>query len=137
MSNSFIHNNTDKHIYSKFIKNYGVIICLYVDDLLIFGANLDDNHETKKYLTSKFKMNDPNKIDAIRVRTHSYNDLSKKRKKLDLAKWKQLGMEPSRLRSYLMAIHLCDLQLRSPTTIYSAFGRVAPNEKLPNQSIAD
>jgi hypothetical protein len=36
LSHGFKHNNADKCIYSKFIDCYGVIICLYVDDLLIF-----------------------------------------------------------------------------------------------------
>ena len=40
LSSGFTHNNADKCIYSKFTKHYGVIICLYVDDLLIVGTNL-------------------------------------------------------------------------------------------------
>ena len=34
------HNNADKCIYSKFTIDYGVIICLYVDDLLIVRINI-------------------------------------------------------------------------------------------------
>ena len=55
LSHRFKHNNADKCIYSKFTDCYGVIICLYVDDLLIFGTNMEGIPETKKYLTSKFK----------------------------------------------------------------------------------
>ena len=40
LSHGFIHNNVDKCIYSKSTENFGVIICLYFDDLLIFGTNM-------------------------------------------------------------------------------------------------
>ena len=40
LSNGFKHNSADKCIYSKFIKDFGVFICFYVDDLLIFGTNM-------------------------------------------------------------------------------------------------
>ena len=65
MTNGFKHNNADKCIYSKFTKEYGVIICLYVDDLLIFGTNIIRINETKRYLTSQFKMKDMNEVDTI------------------------------------------------------------------------
>ncbi|KAK2998650.1 hypothetical protein RJ639_024320 [Escallonia herrerae] len=53
---------------------YGVIICLYVDDLLIFGTNLEGIFETKEYLNSRFKMKDLNEIDTvlgIKVKKHN------------------------------------------------------------------
>ncbi|XP_075077346.1 uncharacterized protein LOC142164072 [Nicotiana tabacum] len=65
LSTGFVHNNADKCIYSKFTKEYGVIICLYVDDMLIFGTNLQGITETKKYLTSVFKMKDLIEVDTI------------------------------------------------------------------------
>ena len=55
LSNGFRHNNADKCIYSKFTDEYSVVICLYVDDLLIFGTNMKAISETKKYLNSNFK----------------------------------------------------------------------------------
>ena len=61
----FQHNIADKCIYSKFTENYGVIICLYVDDMLIIGTNMDGVQDTKKYLSSQFKMKDLNKVDTI------------------------------------------------------------------------
>lgn len=64
-SNGFKHNNADKCIYSKFTEKYGVIVCLYVDDMLIFGTNLEGVRETKEYLASKFKMKDLNEVDTI------------------------------------------------------------------------
>ena len=36
LSHDFKHNNADKCLYSKFTNDFGVIICLYVDYLLIF-----------------------------------------------------------------------------------------------------
>ena len=56
------------------MSEYGVIICLYVDDMLIFGTNLKGVNETKKYLTSKFKMKNLNEVDTIlgiKVKKHS------------------------------------------------------------------
>ena len=45
LSNGFIHNHNDKCTYSKFTKEYGVIIHLYVDDL--FGMNMLSNDNWK------------------------------------------------------------------------------------------
>ena len=56
LSYGFRHNSADKCIYSKFTNDYGVVICLYVDDLLIFGTNMKGVYEIKEYLNSKFKM---------------------------------------------------------------------------------
>ena len=33
-------NNTDKCIYHKRVKDKTMILCLYVDDILIFGINI-------------------------------------------------------------------------------------------------
>jgi hypothetical protein len=74
LSHGFKHNNADKCIYSKFTDCYGVIICLYVDDMLIFGTNMEGISETKKYLISKFKMKDLKEVDTIlgiKVKKHS------------------------------------------------------------------
>ncbi|XP_075111769.1 uncharacterized protein LOC142181952 [Nicotiana tabacum] len=65
LSNGFVHNSADKCIYSKFTKEYGVIICLYVDDMLIFCTNLRGITEIEKCLTSVFKMKDINEVDTI------------------------------------------------------------------------
>uniref|UniRef100_A0A2N9EYR8 Reverse transcriptase domain-containing protein n=1 Tax=Fagus sylvatica TaxID=28930 RepID=A0A2N9EYR8_FAGSY len=40
LANGFKHNGADKCVYSKFTVEYGVIVCLYVDDMLIFGTNI-------------------------------------------------------------------------------------------------
>ena len=74
LANGFTHNNADKCIYSKFTEGYGVISCLYVDDLLIFGTNLEGIQEAKKYLSSQFKMKDMNEVNnilGIKAKKHS------------------------------------------------------------------
>ncbi|GJS66639.1 zinc finger, CCHC-type containing protein [Tanacetum coccineum] len=43
----------------------GVIICLYVDDMLIFGTDQNQVDKTKKFLSSKFSMKDMRKADVI------------------------------------------------------------------------
>ena len=70
----FVHNSSDKCMYSKFTKKYGVIICLYVDDMLIFCMNMKSVFETKKYLSSMFQMEDLNEVDTIlgnKIKRHS------------------------------------------------------------------
>ncbi|GJW46022.1 zinc finger, CCHC-type containing protein [Tanacetum coccineum] len=42
-----------------------VVICLYVDDMLIIGTTLDGILETKSYLSSNFKMKDLGEVDTI------------------------------------------------------------------------
>ena len=65
LSDGFVHHSFDKCMYSKFTKEYGVIVCLYVDEMLIFGMNMKGVCETKKYLCSMFQMEDLNKADII------------------------------------------------------------------------
>ena len=65
LTNSFKHNGADKCVYFKLTVEYGVIVCLYVDDMLIFGTNMLSVCETKKYLTSVFKMKDLNEANTI------------------------------------------------------------------------
>lgn len=38
----FKHNIADKYINFKFTSEYGVVICLCVDDMLIVGTNMVD-----------------------------------------------------------------------------------------------
>ncbi|GKB94662.1 zinc finger, CCHC-type containing protein, partial [Tanacetum coccineum] len=74
LSNGFTHNSSDRCIYSKFTKDYGVILCLYVDDILIVGTNMEGINETKKFLSSCFQMKDMNEVDTIlgiKVKRHS------------------------------------------------------------------
>ncbi|GJW85464.1 zinc finger, CCHC-type containing protein, partial [Tanacetum coccineum] len=74
LSNGFTHNSSDRCIYSKFTEDYGVILCLYVDDILIVGTNMKGIKETKKFLSSCFQMKDMNEVDTIfgiKVKRHS------------------------------------------------------------------
>ncbi len=41
LSSGYKINESDKCIYSKFENGKGVIICLYVDDMLIFGTDME------------------------------------------------------------------------------------------------
>ncbi|RVW63370.1 Retrovirus-related Pol polyprotein from transposon TNT 1-94 [Vitis vinifera] len=58
VTNGYSINDADKCIYSKYEDNTCVVICLYVDDMLIFGTSLEVVCETKKFLGSKFDMKD-------------------------------------------------------------------------------
>ena len=64
-SNGFSINIVDKCIYSKIENNSCIIICLYVDDMLIFGTNLQVVIETKSFIRSKFDMKDLGEAKVI------------------------------------------------------------------------
>ena len=51
-----IYCREDKCIYNKLNNNEDVILCLYVDELLIFGTSHNVVHDTKCFLASKFDM---------------------------------------------------------------------------------
>ncbi|GJU95118.1 zinc finger, CCHC-type containing protein [Tanacetum coccineum] len=54
LSNVYLLNQADKCVYSKFDESSkGVIICLYVDDILIFVTNQVHADLTKKFLSSR------------------------------------------------------------------------------------
>nr|GEV39062.1 hypothetical protein [Tanacetum cinerariifolium] len=62
----------NEHKVCKLVKSFifddsskGVIICLYVDDLLIFGTNQNQVDKTKKFLSSWFSMKDMVEADII------------------------------------------------------------------------
>ena len=65
ISNGFSINDVDKYIYNKVENNSCIIICLYVDDMLIFGTNLQVVIDTKSFLRSKFDMKDLGKVELI------------------------------------------------------------------------
>ena len=55
-------------------KGIWIIVCLYVDDMLIFGMNMKGVCETKKYLSSMFQMKYLNEVDTIlgiKIKRHS------------------------------------------------------------------
>lgn len=62
---SFIVNTSDSCVYTKLIDSDCVIICLYVDDMLIFGTSLKVVIEIKEFLSSKFEMKDLGETNVI------------------------------------------------------------------------
>jgi len=59
-------NESDKCVYTKFDgKGNGVIIFLYVDDMLIFGTDLYQVQLTKRILSSEFDMKDMGQANVI------------------------------------------------------------------------
>ncbi|GJR34523.1 zinc finger, CCHC-type containing protein [Tanacetum coccineum] len=64
--NDLLQNQSDKCVYCKFDESgKGVIICLYVDDMLIFGTNQTQVDKTKEFLSSNFSMKDMGEADVI------------------------------------------------------------------------
>ena len=45
----FVVNESDKCVYYRYGGGKGVILCLYVDDILIFGTNLELIKEVKDF----------------------------------------------------------------------------------------
>ncbi|GJX58794.1 zinc finger, CCHC-type containing protein [Tanacetum coccineum] len=70
LSNGYLLNQADKCVYSKFDETgKGVIICLYVDDMLIFGTDQVQVDLTKEFLSSRFSMKDMGEANIILVST--------------------------------------------------------------------
>nr|GEV05668.1 zinc finger, CCHC-type [Tanacetum cinerariifolium] len=66
LSCRFVLNQFDKCVYCKFDKSgNGVIICLYVDDMLMFGTDQDQVDKTKEFLSSNFSMKNMGEADVI------------------------------------------------------------------------
>jgi hypothetical protein len=64
-SAGFAVNEADKCVYYRYGGSNGVILCLYVDDILIFGNNVDVIKEVKDFLSNNFEMKDLGEADAI------------------------------------------------------------------------
>jgi hypothetical protein len=64
-SASFVVNEADKYVYYRYGKGEGVILCLYVDDILIFGSSLKVIEEVKEFLSNNFEMKDLGETDII------------------------------------------------------------------------
>jgi hypothetical protein len=54
----FVVNEADKYVYYRYGGGEGVILCLYVDDILILGTSLDVIKETIYFLSNSFEMKD-------------------------------------------------------------------------------
>jgi hypothetical protein len=61
----FVVNKADICIYYRYVGEEGVILCLYVDDILIFENNTNVIKEVKYFLSCNFEMNDLGEADVI------------------------------------------------------------------------
>ena len=57
----FVVNEVDRCVYYRQGGGESIILCLYVDDILIFGTNIDIINEVKSFLSKSFDMKDPEK----------------------------------------------------------------------------
>jgi hypothetical protein len=64
-SAGFAINEADRCVYYRYGGGEGVILCLYVDDILIFGTNIDVINEVKSFLSKSFDMKDLGEADVI------------------------------------------------------------------------
>ncbi|GKB58389.1 zinc finger, CCHC-type containing protein, partial [Tanacetum coccineum] len=68
LSNVYLLNQADKCVYSKFDETgKGVIICLYVDKILVSGTYQVQVDLTKEFLSSRFSIKDMGEADVILV----------------------------------------------------------------------
>ncbi|GJZ37367.1 zinc finger, CCHC-type containing protein [Tanacetum coccineum] len=66
MSSGYLLNQADKCVYRKFNEtSKWVIICLYVDDMLIFGTKQVQVDLTNKFLSSRFSVKGIGEADVI------------------------------------------------------------------------
>ncbi|GJY78805.1 retrovirus-related pol polyprotein from transposon TNT 1-94 [Tanacetum coccineum] len=66
LSNGYLLNQADKCVYIKFDETgKGFIICLYIDDMLIFGTDQVQVDLTKEFLSSIFSIKDMGEADVI------------------------------------------------------------------------
>ena len=65
LSHGFKINECDKSVSIKNIKDFCVIVCLYLDDMLIMGTTKYVINSIKKMLNSIFDMKDLGQVDVI------------------------------------------------------------------------
>ena len=65
MANGFKINECDKCVYIKGTNQEYIIVCLYVDDMLILGSNIKIIKSTKDILSRCFEMQDMGVADVI------------------------------------------------------------------------
>ena len=58
IKDEFTINECDKCVYTKIIENVCIIVCLYVDNMLILGTNIEIIKFTKRMLSNNFDMKD-------------------------------------------------------------------------------
>ena len=52
-------------VYTKIVENACIIVCLYVDDMLILGTNIEIFKSAKRMLSNSFDMKDLGVADVI------------------------------------------------------------------------
>lgn len=73
-SNGFNTNEAEKCLYTKYVDDSCIILCLYVDDMSIFGSNIHVVENTKRFLSSQFDMKDIGEVDVIlRIKIHGHS----------------------------------------------------------------
>jgi len=65
MSAGFAVNEADRCVYYRHGGGNSVILCLYVDDILIFGTNIDAINVIKSFLSKSFDMKDLGEANVI------------------------------------------------------------------------
>ncbi|KAK1618295.1 hypothetical protein QYE76_023812 [Lolium multiflorum] len=65
VANGYTEKEADKCVYYPHGGGEGVILCLYVDDILIFRTNLKVIEEVKVFLSRCFEMKDLGMVDVI------------------------------------------------------------------------
>ncbi|KAL0545206.1 hypothetical protein IC582_020355 [Cucumis melo] len=65
MSKGFKVNESDKYIYYKTEGRLCIIVCIYIDDILIFGSNLHVINDVKSMLSVNFDMKDVDETYVI------------------------------------------------------------------------
>ena len=61
----FVANEADICVYYRYSGGEGVIMCLHVDDILIFGTSLNVIEKVKSFLSKNFDMKDLGVADVI------------------------------------------------------------------------
>jgi len=61
----FVVNEADTCVYYQYGGDEVIMLCLYVDDILTFGSNLNVIEEVKKLLSSNFDMKNFGETDVI------------------------------------------------------------------------
>jgi hypothetical protein len=61
----YVVNEANRCVYYRHGGGHFVILCLYVDDILIFGTNMDIINEVKSFLSKIFDMKDLGEADVI------------------------------------------------------------------------
>jgi hypothetical protein len=64
-SASFAINEADRCVYYRYGGGESVILCLYVDDILIFETNIDAINEVKTFLSKNFDMKDLGEANVV------------------------------------------------------------------------